>query len=63
MTYLQLKKLIDSITPAQQRQKVTVYSGMIDEATTVHGSSETSDEARGTRLPGYRASQVFLLIE
>ena len=63
MTYLQLKKLIDSMTPAQQRQKVTVYSGMIDEATPVHGFSDNSDEDMGTPLPGYRTSQVFLLIE
>lgn len=63
MTYQELYDLIAKMTPRQRGMAVVTYSGDIDAAIPVIGTSLNTEYAMGDSLPGYPTTQTFLVLE
>jgi hypothetical protein len=61
MTYRELKAVLDSMTAEQLQMPATTYSGDIDEALPIFGTTINTDENMGDSLPGFDTNQIFLL--
>ena len=63
MTYLELRDLLDGMSPTELAHEVVVYSGDIDDTIRVIGTSPNTDEAMGESMEGFATTQPFLVLE
>ena len=63
MTYQELLEELQQMTPDQLANTVHAYSGDIDEAIRVLGTSENSPADMGIPMPNFSTTQIFLILE
>jgi len=63
MTYHELLEALQQMTPDQLANTVHAYSGDIDEAIRVLGTSENSPADMGIPMPNFSTTQIFLILE
>ena len=63
MTYQELLEELQQMTPDQLANTVHAYSGDIDEAIRVLGTSENSPADMGIPMPNFSTTQTFLILE
>ena len=62
MTYQELLEELQQMTPDQLANTVHAYSGDIDEAIRVLGTSENSPADMGIPMPNFSTTQIFLIL-
>lgn len=62
MLYRELRDLLNTLTEAELNQRVTTYSGDIDDTIAVIGTSVNTDEAMGESLEGFEQDQLLLVL-
>ena len=63
MIYAELLEVLKNMTPDQLADTVHAYSGDIDEAIRVLGTSENSPADMGIPMPNFSITQIFLILE
>ena len=63
MTYQELLEELQNMTAEQLADTVHAYSGDIDEAIRVLGTSENSPADMGIPMPNFSITQIFLILE
>jgi hypothetical protein len=62
ITYKELRKWLDDMTPKQLSMPVMVYAGDIDDAMLVFGVCTNSKDEMGQSLDGLEKTQPLMLI-